>query len=399
MASKKSGSRSKKWLRRLGITAGVGLVAMLALWIAVHRVPWLGPAIADGLRSVLGPAPVAWMEDVAYGVQDRINLWRHSDDEPTTFWGLPEIGAPTATAPPARSDAGVEGAEPGFFPEPFVPPFKRVSTPADGIWVPIPDPLQPDANYTMYKSVVHPDARRPFAALAVVIIEVESFDLHLVAGTREPKSNHVRRDDRPGIIPREHTDSLFAAFNGGFKATHGHYGMAIDGVEYLPPRDYACTFAKYRDGRMRIATFSKMKGETKSMQYYRQTPPCLVEDGELHSQLHYHEHAKGWGATVSGETVIRRSAIGLSQDGKLLFYGLGELMTAQAIARGMQAAGAHGVAELDVNHAYPRFLFFDRPVAAEPPKATSAIIPSLEYYSDQYVTRPSRRDFFYLTRS
>ena len=47
-----------------------------------------------------------------------------------------------------------------------------------------------------------------------------------------------------------------------------------------------------------------------------------------------------WGATVSGETVIRRSAIGVDKTGQGLFYGLGEAVTAQALARAMRAAGA-----------------------------------------------------------
>ena len=33
-----------------------------------------------------GPAPVAWAEDVAYGVQDRYNRWRYKDAAPKRFW-------------------------------------------------------------------------------------------------------------------------------------------------------------------------------------------------------------------------------------------------------------------------------------------------------------------------
>jgi hypothetical protein len=115
--------------------------------------------------------------------------------------------------------------------------------------------------------------------------------------------------------------------------------------------------------------------------------------------LNHSEYAKNWGATVSGETVIRRSAIGLSGDGKVLFYGLGEAMTAQALARGMKAAGADWVAELDVNHSYPRFLLYQSSGAEAAPRAVSAIIPGIDYSEDEYVTRPSPRDFFYLTRN
>ncbi|HPY21070.1 MAG TPA: hypothetical protein PLM08_25485, partial [Polyangiaceae bacterium] len=50
---------------------------VLGLWIAIHRIPWLGPWLADSARSVVGPGPIATLEDVAYGIEDRWNrVWR-----------------------------------------------------------------------------------------------------------------------------------------------------------------------------------------------------------------------------------------------------------------------------------------------------------------------------------
>jgi hypothetical protein len=135
------------------------------------------------------------------------------------------------------------------------------------------------------------------------------------------------------------------------------------------------------------------------MLYYRQTPPCLVEQGATHKVLEWDENAKGWGATVSGDTVIRRSAIGLDLRRRILFYGLGDGLTAQATARGMKAAGAHWAALLDVNYSYPRFLLYRQPSPGALPHAIQALIPLLEFQHDEYVSRPSRRDFFYLTRA
>ena len=367
------------------------VVGVVGLWIAVHRVQWLGPAIADGIRSVLGPGAVAWMEDTAYGVQDELNLLQHGEDAPTTLWDVPE--APTA---PQNTEGLV--AAPRFVPANFAPPYAKVATPADGQWLPIVDPARKEAPPPMFKVMVHPDERRPFAVLAVVAIDTETLDLHLVAGTTEPQTQKLKLADRPGVIPNEHRDLLVAAFNGGFKTTHGHYGMMVNDVELLTPRDIACTFAAYRDGTFRIATWTAMKADKDKMLFYRQTPPCLAEDGELHKLLHYNEYAKGWGATVSGDTIIRRSSIGLSKDGKILYYGLGEAMTAQSIARGMLAAGAHGVAELDVNYSYPRFLFYEKVNEGLPPMVTSTIVKAIDHLKYEYVSQSSMRDFFYLTR-
>src|SRR6185436_1728206 len=93
----------------------------------------------------------------------------------------------------------------------------------------------------MYKTLVHPDPKRSFAAVAIVAIERKQIDIHLVAGKTEPASTVVPMERRPGVVPEADQAELIAAFNGGFKATHGHYGMMIDGETYLAPRDIACT--------------------------------------------------------------------------------------------------------------------------------------------------------------
>jgi phosphodiester glycosidase len=381
--------RLRRWGRRLGITFAIFWVLGISLWVGVNRIPWLGPAIAEGLRSVLGPAAVAWLEDVAYGLEDRVNVWRHGEDAPTTFWDVPAVV-------PARDPA--PGEPPAFTPPLATAPFPKVATPADGVWVPIADPADPAAPPRMFKTMIHPDERRPFAVLAVVAIDMHAFDLHLMAGTTEPLSQRIQIKDRPGKVPPVEAPYLFAAFNGGFRATHGQYGMLLDGIEYLPPRDFACTFASYKDGSFKIGTWSDIKADKEQMVYYRQTPPCLVEAGDVHKLLHYNEYAKGWGATVSGDTIIRRSAIGLDAEHKILFYALGDAMTASSLARGIKAAGAHDAAELDVNYSYPRLLFYEKGDKEGGPFAVSAIIADIKFSKYDYVGQASERDFFYLLR-
>jgi hypothetical protein len=398
----RSRRRVKVWTRRLLNAVLAVTAALLVLWIAIHRIPWLGPTLAEAARSVLGPGPVAWMEDVAYGVQDRVDRWRYRDAPPRAYWSAPSApsGAARTVAETGEPTDPTPTAEPtGFFPTPFEPPYPDVAAAADGLWVPVSDLQHPDSPVVIYKTMVHPDPRRSFAVLAVMALDLRAFELHLVAGTHEPTSYRVARKDRNGLIRADHAERLVAAFNGGFRASHGQYGMMLGGVEYLPPRSVACTLVRYREGELRIGTWSKLEPTRSAMLYYRQTPPCLVEDGVTNLRLQRDEYAKGWGATVSGDTVIRRSAVGLDRGGSVLLYGLGDGLTAQAIARGMKAAGAHGAALLDVNYSYPRFLLYRQPAPGAVPLAISAIIPTLEYQRDEYVARPSRRDFFYVTRT
>jgi hypothetical protein len=365
----------------------------------------VGPALADGGRAVLGPRAVAWIEDVAYGVQDRVDRWRYKDAPPKTFWDAPSAAAsapvlPVAPVPSASGSAGAPAAPPEaetFPPAAFTPPIRGVAADGDGAWIPVKEGAPAGQPPVMYKSLVHPDAKRSFAAVAVVAVDLRRVDLHLVAGTQEPASSAVPSDHRPGMIPREAQGDLVAAFNGGFKATHGHYGMMIDGETFLPPREIGCTIAMYKDRSLKIRAWPGVKETTEAMIAYRQTPPCLVEQGKTNTQLEGVEYNKNWGATVSGETVIRRSAIGVDKSGRVLFYGLGEAVTAQALAHAMRAVGAEDAAQLDVNYSYPRFLFFER-AGEEAPRVGSALIPGIKYQHSEYVGGPELRDFFYLTR-
>ena len=97
--------------------------------------------------------------------------------------------------------------------------------------------------------------------------------------------------------------------------------------------------------------------ETK-LRWWRQTPGCMVELGKLHPGLAADDNTY-WGSTIEGSTVIRRSAIGVSEDGRVLYVGIGDSTTAPAIARAMKHAGAHSIAQLDVNWSYPKFLLYE----------------------------------------
>ncbi len=416
-SKRRSKDGGRRWPRRLLVGTAVVAVGTAGLWTAIHHVPGFGPALADGVRAVVGPAPVAWAEDVAYGVADRVNRLRFRDAKPKEFWDAPPPGAPTATPPsPATASPtavtaasgaptapGAEAAKPAVtaapdYPPPaYSPPFPGVAGNGDGTWIAMGEPGAPGDPPAMHKSLVHPDPKRTFAAVAIVAIDLKRLDLRLVAGTVEPESSGVPKDRRKGMVPAEHFGDLVAVFNGGFKATHGHYGMMIGGDTFLPPRDIACTVGLFRDGAIRIRTWPALKASEPDMTAYRQTPPCLVEQGKENDALSV-EYNRNWGAAVGGETVIRRSAIGIDKAGRTLFYGLGESVTAQALARAMHVAGADGAAQLDVNYSYPRFLLYGKTPGVDGPRAQSALIPGLKYVSWEYVGDASPRDFFYLIR-
>jgi hypothetical protein len=122
----------------------------------------------------------------------------------------------------------------------------------------------------------------------------------------------------------------------------------------------------------------------------------MVEDDKLHPGL-ADPDTRMWGATLDGETVIRRSAVGLSRDRQTLFVGISNHTTARAIADGMRHAGATTVGQLDVNWSYPKFLLYEPKEPGGPRKAV-ALAPGFEFDEDEYIRKRSLRDFFYLVR-
>jgi hypothetical protein len=129
--------------------------------------------------------------------------------------------------------------------------------------------------------------------------------------------------------------------------------------------------------------------------FVRQTARCLVEDGVRHPGL-VQELTASWGAAVGGDTVIRRSAIGLSADRRTLFVGVSNRTTATALADGMRHAGATTAAQLDVNEAFPRFLTYKKNEKGA--LVAESVAPGFHYRAGHYLDADSSRDFFYVTK-
>jgi len=394
---KSNKSRARSLRARWAIGVGVALPLLLvAAWIAVHRVEWLGPLVANSLRAVLGTDAVAKIEDTVYAVEDRFNrVWR-KDERPKAYWQVPPKPVASAAAEPARPRSAVQ--VPVVRPPDAGPMHKSWSAPGDGTWIPIRDPRRPEEEPYMWKTLLHPDPNRSWSELFVVAIDVGRTRLHVMAGRSEPKSKEAEAQSYKRIahVPEGHHQELLAAFNGGFMTEHGFYGMKVDNVMLVPPRDNACTIAAYKDDSLRIGSWKNLRETEKDMLWYRQAPACMYESGKLHPGLQAGSSAH-WGATLDGETVIRRSAIGLDAKRDTLFVAISNHTNARAIATGMFHAGAVDVAQLDVNWSYPKFVLFE-PGEAGPERKAVALAPGFEFSEDEYIRKRSIRDFFYVMR-
>jgi hypothetical protein len=411
------------------VRAALAAVVILALagLLTLVLTPRLLPELVDQARAVVGPAPIAFAENAFYGLADVYHRITFRGRTTPGYWEPPtpqpaRSAASAVTAPLRPSAPHVAAAKkqpsallvpvtptlaPGPTPAPTVTPaptlvfrprdlaplYPQLAASGEGVWIAMPNALDAKraAPPLMYKTFLHPDPARPYARVAIVAIDATRVRLHAVAGTQEPVS--PAPVERTGLIPTPDLPSLVAAFNGGFKAIHGHYGMMVNGQTLLPPQPNSDTIAIYLDGHVDITPWSVLSDTLPQMESFRQTPLYLAYHGQVNPAL-ANERSIVWGAAVNSNTVIWRSALGISADGRTLFYAAGESLTARRLAEALVAASASNVAELDVNWSFEHFLTY---APANGHLAEDVLLNGMIYQPGMYVSRPASRDFFYLT--
>ena len=377
----------------------------LVTW-AVDRVralPWVGD---DRMQ---------WLKAVAFTVLDTLHV---------TF-------APRTTADDVRSELGISSSarvppatftdpETGWPPAPIAP-VVAPPIPGEGRWIPPEgDPfITPTANGppAFVTTFLRPDAHRPDVRVYITLWDPRQVELHIEAGTVEPIS--ANGEHGPGMIARtpEVMSHLVAAFNGGFQAQHGEYGMQANGIEYLPPKPYAATVLRLRDGSNAFGAWPDSPDVPEDAVAFRQNLTALVQDGRFNPW-----GRTWWGGTPPGwpdQVHTTRSAICLTRE-NFVGYFYSTSISAEDLAQGMLAARCSFGIHLDMNPGHAGFEFYNvAPVGRMAPLArrlqsdweADGEVPDMRGYVfrsrrmiramghmlfPRYIQRESR-DFFYLT--
>lgn len=316
---------------------------------------------------------------------------------------------PRPEAPDAApSDAFVEAspAEPEdpfagtIFPPPdFAPPHERSAKKGDGIWQRLGDASSGERAAAepavLYRTNVQPHNISKWISVTVAAIDLRHASLHLSAGSDDPGVAALPASQPPGLVPEEHRGGLFAVFNGGFKPQHGNWGMMVAGRVLVPPREDGCTVVLNPGDTVVVGSWPSVRERAERARSYRQTPPCLVENGEVNPSLLAGED-RVWAGRDPKLKTRRRSAIGVDRTGRILLFGVGMEAEPRLLAEGMKYAGAVNAAQLDINWNWTRFLLFGEKDGTL--QITSTLIPEMVHQKRGYVERTQPRDFFYLVR-
>ncbi len=202
--------------------------------------------------------------------------------------------------------------------------------------------------------------------------EISAF-FYIAAGATEDarKSSSLGR----GLVPTERQDELLAVFNGGWKPEHGRWGCSEAARRSYPLA--RATGTVQHPSRRRSG--DPLERPTRRRRVARRLPPDpAVPVRERHDAPEARGGGrKPWGGRAKDVVTRRRSAVGVSRDGRFLFYAVGDEASPKWLAKALLSAGASTGAELDINWYWTRFLLFGEKDGSL--GVTATLIPGMEY--------------------
>jgi hypothetical protein len=209
--------------------------------------------------------------------------------------------------------------------------------------------------------------------------------LALHAGSAEPGGGGWRYGSDIG--PHE-VHRVVAGFNGGFRLNYGSVGFMADGRAPVPLGAGLGSIVIYRDGVTDVGAWQEsVPAHGRAIESVRQDLRLLVDHGRAAATVETCA-IECWGSTLGGGVAVARSALGVREDGQLV-WGAGESLSPAAIAQGLIGAGAQRAVELDINPEWVAgylYLHHGGPVAMP-------VVPGQAGIPGQLLA-PYSRDFF-----
>ncbi|MDB4989688.1 MAG: hypothetical protein JWN04_4866 [Myxococcaceae bacterium] len=397
-------------------------------------VPWLVDTVRE--LSFVGPERIAWLENRVFALRDQAKRAYHSVNEvDSAAEAAQELGIEKRQLSQVQEKVerlAVPNPESGW-PPPSLDPFDTGEAVAgEGKWRALVDDPHvralPSGQPVFYQTFLSADPERSFARVYLTVWDPRAVQLHIVAGTEEPVS--ATGETGKGAIPRnaETLTRLVGAFNGGFQAMHGEFGMMAEGRVYLPPKPWAATVAVFDDGRVGMGSWPGPKDRRvgydearavaeipAGMVAFRQNLTSLVEGDSFNPWGRW-----WWGAAPqqrSEQTLTQRSALCFTREG-FMIYAWGDSSTPEALGSALLRARCVRAMHLDMNAGHSGMELYNVIAPSEPRlevqkretyryEGALAELPGYVLRARKAVTamgmvlpryiRPDPRDFFYLT--
>lgn len=335
---------------------------------------WLVDTVRD--LSFVGPKPIAWLEHQVYSAKDwATRAWFNVAGQTNAAETEAEVAeAYGYSVAETRRRLALTAPDPETgWPPPNLHPVLDKRVRGEGKWMALTDDpfvgAYPNAPAPFYQTFLRVDPDRLYERVYLVAFDPRQVQLRIMSGTEEPVS--ATGATAPGQVPRDPNviGRLVGAFNGGFQAMHGEFGMMSDGKVYLPPKPWAATVAVFDDGQVAMGSWLPPPKKVTSyleqwaleqipddMVEFRQNLTSVIEDGQYNPWQRWY-----WGAApidADEQTYIARSGLCLTREGFLIYFWgdsmgpkqLGDVMRAARCVRGMH---------LDMNTPHTGFEFYN----------------------------------------
>jgi hypothetical protein len=358
--------------------------------------PWL-LWMVDTVRAEVGPAPIAWLENVAFGAKDSVKRTTYSIFASRSGTALRADAASTR----ARVlDASALSSAGDTWPPPRIPSLWKETKPGEGEWEPVSygflKPMRGTSNTGgarppyFYRTFIRPDPERAYSKVLLIAMDTRQLEFGMQAGYEDPKPTTGPPGE--GRLPRdpEVYERVVATFNGAFKTTHGSYGMMVQRRVLLPPVRGGASIVVNDAHEIGLGSWPQSEDVPSDLVSFRQNLDPLVEDGVPNPtgrQL--------WGWQLEGTSVMtQRTAICLTPAGHL-YYAFGAEIDGKTLGKALYQAGCTYAIHLDMNPAHCGFVFSDVRNPRSGDMTLRIADDEMRIAPDKYA-RWSAKDFFYV---
>ena len=227
----------------------------------------------------------------------------------------------------------------------------RPTSPTSGASTPIPVPRPSPPAGVAWHVVAQSDGLRrattDHGRITLLWLDPTRLRFRFVPGARWPEGSPVAPADN---APSTWTQSMVAAFDGGFKLSDHVGGYFYRGRTVAALRPGLAAFTVTSDGVLHVGVWGADLHLTPATTVVRENLPPIVLAGADRARAT--DGVSAWGITLGKRTAVNRSALGRLPDGGLVFLA-GHDVAPREVGDALVGIGVREAMMLDMNALWP----------------------------------------------
>jgi len=288
------------------------------------------------------------------------------------------------TTPPATttplSPRTTTTTAPAYLPAPVAPVVEPAQA-GEGQWTPMDS--WSSGPPSVMTTTFRPDPANSSVVAYASWIRTATTQLALFLGYQGPGATSLDRG--PEQVPSAGRDKLLATFNSGFYEADSAEGFYTNATTYFPLVKGHATLVRYVDGSVDVVDWQGGSTPGPNVVMARQNLALLVNDGQATPEA---ANNGAYGITLGGVPAVWRTGIGIDAHGDLI-YATAASQTSQSLAQIFLHLGCVRAMQLDINPAWPIFVTYGGPNAADP----ALFVPNSQQVPWRFLSS-STKDFF-----